>query len=321
MYDFLDYLDNNKDIKIASDFNTALKLGCFDQEFVYYGIGYMENGTVKYKVSSNKINLQMFYMQSTQNDIYSTNIIRYDKLCPVPSGKEEATKLQLKKQTAEVVREKYNKIFFSILENVSHIPPSDNAYELLKECQEHLEGEYDYARIRLFEQLVQIAVNSKCLTIRKMVVFQAWIKEQYKQLENDLIRTTGYYKKSLYGFAYKDDKHKVHYFYDAAEHVVNDVYIEKQMQGIICSPIHRKKIVINSMNLFREEKQKFQDEMHILLGEEYLDLVCKIKEMPSIIDEEVFNKKCNMIKQYCSEEAYQTFLGYGFLWNIKHLPV
>ena len=62
------------------------------------------------------------------------------------------------------------------------------------------------------------------------------------------------------------------------------------------------------MNLFREEKQKFQDEMHILLGEEYLDLVCKIKEMPSIIDEEVFNKKCNMIKQYCSEEAYQTFL-------------
>ena len=41
MYDFLDYIDNNKDIKIASDFNTALKLGCFDQEFVYYGIGYI----------------------------------------------------------------------------------------------------------------------------------------------------------------------------------------------------------------------------------------------------------------------------------------
>lgn len=315
MYDAWDYIDNNKDIKIAREFNEALKLGCYDQEFVFYGIGYVEHGTIKYKVSADKTKLQHFYMRSTQNDIYPTSIVRLDKLCPVPSGQEDSVKLKLKMHTAELVRQQFNKQYFSILESISNTPASNNAYMLLSKCKEKLEGEYDYVQINLFEQLVQIAINSKCLTIQKELEFREWIKEQYKQMENDLVQMSGHYKRKLYGFAYFDEKNKTRYFYDATEHVVNDAYIAKQMEGIICSPIYSKKIVLNSMNLFQKEKNKFQEEMQVLLGEEYLPLVCKIKEMPSVVEDQRFMEKCEAVKAACSQAAYCSFLAYGYRWN------
>ena len=315
MHNALDFIDNNKDIKIAQDFNTALKLGCFDQEFVYYGIGYLDQGEIKYKVSADKTILQKFYLKSASDDIYTTNIVRFDKLCPVPSGKEDSIKLQMKQQTALQVRRLYNKYYFMMLESIRHTPASDYAYALLEECKNNLEGEYDQARINLFEQLVQIAVNSKCLTIQKELEFQRWINEQYKQLENDLVKSAGYYKRTLYGFAYLDNNQTVRYFSDATEHVVNDTYIAKQVEGIVCSPIYSKKIVLNSMSFFQKEKSKFQEEMKVLLGEEYMPMVRKIKEMPSAIEQQIFLEKCEAVKAACSEEAYRAFLAYGYRWN------
>ena len=41
--------------------------------------------------------------------------------------------------------------------------------------------------------------------------------------------------------------------------------------------------------------------------------------MPSVINSRYFLEKSKLINQNCSDEAYRTFLGYGYQWNVKEI--
>lgn len=311
------YFENNKDLMAANDFETAMKLGCFDKEFTYYGVGYLEvSGKVAYRISSQRGRLYQFIRESAGHNIYPTPVVRYMKRCPAPSGHEEQIKVEAKRETAGKIRSLYNRTFFEALKPLSDISPSNRAYNLLKEQQDMLEGEYDESKLRLFENLVHVAVESKQLTIMAELEFDEWLKDIRKQMEDDIV-AKGPYKKILTGFAYRGSTDSVKYYYDAKPEVTFEAEAEYQKRRIFHTPVFQKEYWLKDTSAFFKVKKKFEQEMQAYLSEEYWNLLREIKAMPSVIDLSLFEEKAEQVKLECSEEAYNTLLSYGYRWNLN----
>lgn len=310
------YFENNKDLMAAGDFEAAMKLGCFDQEFTYYGVGYLdENGKIAYRISSQNGRLYQFKRESASNGFYPTPIVRYMKRCPVPSGHEEEIKKQVKIETGKKIRQLYNAEFFQALKKLSDVAPVNRAYALLKELQDSLEGEYNEDKLQLFEGLICSAVESKQLTISAEKEFTDWLKDIRKQMEDD-IKPKGVYKKILSGFAYFKEG-KLMFYYDAKPEVTFKEEERYQNNGIFHTPVFQKEYWLKDMSTFFKIKKEFKETMEQLFVGEYLSALESIKTYPSVIDEETYKSACVFVRENCSDEAYHTMLSYGYRWNLE----
>lgn len=310
------YFENNKDLMAANDFEAAMKLGCFDKEFTYYGIAYLEeSGRVAYRISSQRARLYRFIYEATTYNIFPTPIVRFMERCPAPSGHEDQIKVAVKKETAKKIRDKYNQKFFHALKLLSDVSPSNRAYDLLKDQQDSLEGEYDESKLRLFESLMHVAVESKQLLITAELEFEKWLKDMRKQMEDDIIEK-GPYKKVLSGFAYQEENGNMKYYYDAKPEVTYEAEAEYQKKGIFHTPVFQKEYWLKDTGAFFETKNEFTQEMKGLFSSEYLMMLKEIKLMPSVIAPSMFEQQLDYVKNNCSQEAYDTFVSYGYKWNV-----
>ena len=214
------YFENNKDLIAAGDFEAAMKLGCFDKEFTYYGTAYLDHeGRICYRISAQSNRLYQFIAHSTVDSLYPTPILRNMVRRPAPLGHEEKIKLAVKKDTARQLQALYSPIYFQALKTLSNIAPNNTAYSLLTELQERWILCYDDALLQLFEGLLQTALDSKVLTLQAWNEFFGWLNDMRHQMENDII-PKGQYKKHLSGFAYITSSGEIRYFYDAKPEVV-----------------------------------------------------------------------------------------------------
>ena len=310
------YFENNKDLMAASDFEAAMKLGCFDKEFTYYGVAYFEeSGRIAYRISSQRRRLYQFVRDSAVANRYPTPVIRYMKRCPAPSGHEDRIKIETKIEAARKIRSLYNATFFQALKVVSNTQPSNQAYELLQEQQGVLEGEYDESKLRLFENLVRVAVESKQLTFMAAMEFAAWLKDVRKQMEDDIV-AKGPYKKELSGFAYQGEDGRIKYYYDAKLEVTCEAEAEYHRKRVFHTPVFQKEYWLKDTGAFFMAKKDFEKELQMLLSEDYRDLVRTIKSLPAVIDVKIFSEQAEVVKNKCSKEAFDTFLSYGYRWNL-----
>lgn len=310
------YFENNKDMIAAGDFESAMKLGCFDKEFTYYGVGYLDaNGEVCYRISAQSGRLYRFVEHSASEELYPTPVIRHMTRRPAPSGHEEKIKMEVKRETGRKIRNIYNKKFFTSLKVLSDITPSNQAYTLLKTQQDMLEGLYDATGVQLFAGLVRNAVDCKALTRKAEQEFLTWLQDIEKQMEDDII-AKGQYKKVMSGFAYINTHGNLQYFYDAKQEVT---YVEREkynLQRLFTTPIFRKEYSLKEMGEFPQVRKLFVEEMKQAFSDEYIRLLQQIKGFPSVVPAKLFTEQCENVRKNCAEEAYQTFLSYGYRWNI-----
>lgn len=311
------YFENNKDLIAAGDFESAMKLGCFDKEFTYYGVAYLDaNGKVCYRISAQSGRLYRFIENSASEGVYPTPIVRNMVRRPAPSGHEEKIKLEVKKDTGRKLREKYNSAYFAALKVLSDIAPSNAAYVLLKEKQNELDGMYDAEQLKLFQGMVRLAVDSKVLTVQAEREFSEWIADVERQMEDDIV-AKGQYKKIMSGFAYINERGSLQYFYDAKPEVTYEEKAKCDRKCLFATPVFQKEYHMREMGEFPQVRKNFIAEMKEIFTDGYLDLLQQIKALPSVIPVELFTKQCDIVKEACSEEAYTTFLSYGYRWNLK----
>lgn len=311
------YFENNKDLVVGGDFLSMMALGCFDKEFTYYGVAYLNaEGEVCYRISTQRKRMHQFVEQSASENIYPTPVLSNVVLRPAPSGYEDKIKLEVKKETARKLQAKYNKSYFEALKPLCDIVPSNSAYPLLKAKMNELDGMYDTAQLQLFAGLVRTAVNCKLLTAQAEHELMAWLHDVQKQMEDDII-AKGQYKKVLSGFAYENEYGMLKYFYDAKIEVVYEEKAKYDLAGILCTPVFSKEYHLNDMSKFVTVKKEFQTELRQYFESDYLDLLKQIKHLPSVVSTGLFEEQCDIVKTRCTEEAYRTFLSYRYRWNIK----
>ncbi|MBO5140729.1 MAG: hypothetical protein J6B76_08775, partial [Peptococcaceae bacterium] len=57
---------HNKDLQAGVDFETAMKLGCFDKEFMYFASAYMTDKGIACRVSAKERRMQHFLYDAVE---------------------------------------------------------------------------------------------------------------------------------------------------------------------------------------------------------------------------------------------------------------
>lgn len=310
------YFENNKDLVAASEFEAAMALGCFDKEFMYFATAYQENNITAYRVSSKEINLQKFVEQAVTESLYPTPVKRFIKRTPCPSGQESAIRRQIKIESAKTLSKIYPAAYFEALAKLSGIEASNSAYSLLSDWRDELDGVYDIERLALFQSLLLNALESKVLTVKSYLTFATWLKEIYKQLEDDII-AKGLYKKILSGFAYTQDKITWQYFYDAKLEVTYNEKASKEQQGYWVTPIFTREKWLRDMSEFRAMRENFITDFRQYCTNGYLKRFLAIKDLPGVINRETFETQLSAVAAQCPPEAVVTFTSYYQKWNVR----
>jgi len=306
---------HNEDLQAGVDFETALKLGCFDKEFLYYAVAYQTNQGIACQVSSKERNIQQFVHKAVEDGLYPTPIKQYIRRLPAPSGQESNIKKQIKKDAAKKVFDLYSETYFEALSKLSSIEANDVAYELLKDWQSQLEGIYNRELLILFEGLVHTAFESKILSSRNYFSLQKWITNVYKQLESDIV-PKGQYKKNMAAFAYSKDLVNWSYVFDAKEEVAMNKRSEYLQMGFYATEVFTRTKWLSDMNEFSAMRDNFKNDYKNYCTW-YLDCFCTLKNTPGVISSETFEENLKIVESSCSKEAINSFKAYKIRWNIN----
>lgn len=306
---------HNEDLQAGLDFETALKLGCFDKEFMYFAVAYETEKGLACRVSAKERRMQHFMYDAVEHGIYPTPIKQYIRRLPSPSGHETKIREQVKKEAAEKVFELYNDTYFACLSKLANIEANDGAYELLLDWQDQLEGLYDRELLDLYQNLVHEALESKVLTMRSYLALKKWMNNVYKELENDIV-PKGQYKKTMTAVAYTKDGVEWKYFFDAWEEVAYNKKVSLEKQGYLVTPVFIRTKWLGDMNEFRMMRETFMSDYKAYCESWYLKRFMQIKQIPGVIAAEAYEAQKQIVEEHCSKEAQEAFLMYKHRWNI-----
>ena len=317
MKDFIQgYYDTKRDEDGMADFVKLLNLGCFGREFCVYGMAYEDEAGTAYRASGKALNLYEFARTCGIEGIYPTPVFSNLQRRISPAGTEDMIKNILKKETAGELKARYNSTYFEAMHVLGKIGANNEAYALLSRMQDYLDGRYVESEIDLFEGLLLEAVNDKLLTTNAYLEFADWVKDVRKQLEND-IKSKGRYEKVMSGFSYRDEKGIIKYFTDAFLQTSYETREEYELKGYQVTPLYVKKYWTREASEFIKVKKEFETHIRECLDADYWQLLDEIKAMPSAIPKDVYEAQKAIVKEQCSEIAYQNVVRYGRRWNIE----
>lgn len=307
---------HNEDLQAGVDFEAALKLGCFDKEFLYYAVAYDTPQGIACRVSAKERAMQHFVHDAVEEGLYPTPIKRYIKRLPAPSGQENEIKIAVKKEAARAVFALYNDAYFQCLGRLASIEANDQAYGLLANWQDDLEGLYQRDLLELYRSLVHTALESKVLTMKGYLEFKKWMGNIDRQLESDIL-PKGQYKKNMTAFAYKKEGQAWRYFYDAWEEVSINQKYSYDLQGYLTTPVFTRTRWLNDMNEFRAMRESFMADYQRYCEQGYLACLMQIKALPGVISQGLYEQQSALVEQNCSPEALEAFGCYKNRWNIR----
>ena len=317
MKDFIQgYYDTKRDEDGMADFVKLLNLGCFGREFCVYGMAYEDEAGTAYRASGKALNLYEFARTCGIEEIYPTPVFSNLQRRISPAGTEDMIKNILKKETAAELKKKYNSTYFDAMHVLGKIGANNEAYALLSRMQDYLDGRYVESEIDLFEGLLLEAVNDKLLTTNAYLEFADWVKDVRKQLEND-IKSKGRYEKVMSGFSYRDEKGSIKYFTDAFLQTSYETREEYELKGYQVTPLYVKKYWTREASEFIKVRKEFEAHIRECLDSDYWKLLDEIKAMPSAIPKDLYEAQKAIVKEQCSEIAYQNVVRYGRRWNVE----
>lgn len=310
------YFDTRRDEEGMKDWVKLMNLGCFGQEFHIYALAYEDEQGVAYRCSAKANNLFAFAHSSALYGYYPTPVIANIQRRSCPSGCEETIKGWLKKETARLLREKYNSTYFKAMHSLGTISANNAAKPLMAKIQEYLEGRYIAEELDLFESLLLEAVQQKKLTSDTYRYFSAWLKDMRKQLAND-IQVKGRYEKNLSGFAYIDENNNLKYFSDAFLQTTYEAREQYELEGKTVTPVYEKKYWLQEAGELPKVKKEFTLHLQQCFDERYLQVFLCLRSLPGVIDQQLFDEQAQIVKENCSLEAWRNFLRYGRRWGVK----
>ncbi len=310
------YFENNKDLVAASEFESAMALGCFDKEFMYFVTAYQDEHGIAYRVSARELTLQRFVEHSAALGLYPTPVKRFIRRTPCPCGAENQIRQSIKRQAAQALRQVYSAAYFEALAGLAAIAPNNTAYSYLKAWQEELDGVYDQELLALYQGLLLTALEGRVLSLAGYLEITAWLEDIYRQLEDDII-PKGLYKKVLSGFAYTQQAKPWQYFYDAKPEVTYQEKALKERQGYLTTPIFSREKWLTDMAQFRQMRQDFLTDYRACCTHGYLERFQTLKNLPGPISRQAFDEQLALVRESCSPEAAEVFATYRSKWNIQ----
>ena len=167
-----------RDAEIAEGMGRQAELGWFDVEFTMYGTAYLADGELCYRVSDLSDHIYHYMESHSVDDCYFGKVLSLTQRCPVPIGMQEEKALDVKKTLARTLRAAYPQELFDLLAQIAETARLDDAYALLLDEQEALEGRFDDGELRCYQELT--AYSYSCLKLSRSHYDQimSWIRKE-----------------------------------------------------------------------------------------------------------------------------------------------
>ena len=196
--------DLDHDAIAAAQSKELLRAGFMEEEFACYGTAFVENGEIKYYISSTERSMNRFVARCIMRNIYPTPPKYYVMRCNVSAGLRDDIRQQFKLDTAYALKRDYTLLYFQAMEELSSYPVDNEAMPILQEIKDEIENTFDKIALEIFRGVVLEALTMKHLTQEGYSYWQTWIDDEYRKMEEDILEYN-YYKRTYSGFAYKQN--------------------------------------------------------------------------------------------------------------------
>lgn len=307
--------DLDHDVVCMMQANQLLTMNCLEYETAAYGTAYFNNDEVYFYISSNEETMRKFRKNAYDNGLYHTPIKyffqRYDLLVET----EEEVKTKFRIEVANRLHDRYPRVFFEALEQLTLSPSLNAAFAISKEIAAQLENSFDTNSLNIFGNLLEMLLEGRLLNHEAYSIMSDWLSNEYEKMTVEPIRH-GHYKRSYSGFAYQMPDGTTKYFIDALLYTAEEKHLAFINKGYVVTPILTIQYFADSFDNLQKSRDSFQKEITKYLDANYLKLMQLIKTLPTGIEEAAYQEWAERIKSTGKKDAIAAFQYYGHLWNI-----
>ena len=304
-----DEIYQSRDVSTAEMVAVMMELKYFDEQFLYYGLAYAEDGVIKYRLNDNPLPLCRFWADCTQKGLYPTGLTQHVQLAKVPSGQEAIIAAQVRQTFVDKLKGLYPKSLFQALTLLGQTAATNAAQDLLDLWQDELELCFIPERISCFAGLCQMAYEAKLLTEPVFQALSQWSRQRSEQIHN-CENVIWHDKRYFYGFMYWQGG-QAHIYSNAELPLVLSHAYSLQATGLPCTPMRRKYYWFDahpswSIAAWREQ---FETDLLHLYDADYLQRFQALRALPPALSPRRFAAACSSVDTTIYPQAAQV-LGY-----------
>ena len=124
--------DLDHDAIAAAQSKELLRAGFMEEEFACYGTAFVEDGEIKYYISSTERSMNRFVARCIMRNIYPTPPKYYVMRCNVSAGLRDDIRQQFKLNTAYALKRDYTLLYFQAMEELSSYPVDNESMPILQ---------------------------------------------------------------------------------------------------------------------------------------------------------------------------------------------
>lgn len=299
-----------RDLRVAETVGQKLEMGWLEIEFTVYGTTYLKNGEMNYKISSEAGKIYQFMENALTEDIYCSNIHEFTHMCHVPIGMNEDVLMEVKKILAVKMYKTYPKELFTLLEKIAHHIQNDDAYPLLLEEKDKVEGTFDEHKLKDFRTLIKHCYSLKRLNKEHYKELLTWLDKEEDCMQDSFI-TKDIFEKTFYGVAYPIVENYKYLDDSVLEYTYRKKY-ELEQNGIWTSPIFEETLWHNYQYALKDCRKTYDTMFKSTMNKELLQKLGTLFEKPLVItSEDILQKLIGF-----SPEAERTLHRYLNKWHI-----
>lgn len=306
--------DLDHDAIAAAQSKELLRAGFMEEEFACYGTAFVENGEIKYYISSTERSMNRFVARCIMRNIYPTPPKYYVMRCNVSAGLRDDIRQQFKLDTAYALKRDYTLLYFQAMEELSSYPVDNEAMPILQEIKDEIENTFDKIALEIFRGVVLEALTMKHLTQEGYSYWQTWIDDEYRKMEEDILEYN-YYKRTYSGFAYKQND-RIQFVRNAFEMKTIERRNTLIAEGKVVSPILHKDYYAGTYGDLDEGREDFKKIMNDYFNKAFFDYVEALRQLPSAVSDKCYYQWMQRLQHDGKKNDIESLRYHGYLWNV-----
>lgn len=293
-----------------------VQIGYLEYEIAAYGTAVYRDNDIYYYISAKEESVEKFIEQCYLQGLYPTPAKYFFKRYDLLHQSEEEIRKEFRLYVAEKLQEAYPKNFFGFMRGLTANVGTNAAWPLLQEMTRQLEGCFDLKQLKIFENLIKRLLPARLLTVEGYHLLKQWLNREYEKLAIEPTKA-GVYQRTYAGFSYRKKNGEIGYFVDAFPYMAHEKQVGILSYNYLATPILTCTYFADSYTQLNVIKEAFKNELKKYCGKNYLDIMGLLKELPTTVDNEKYNSCLEILKQEGEQQAVETMLYYGCLWNVS----
>lgn len=304
-----------RDEVCANRVGLLAEMGAMEEELLVFGCCYLENGQVKYRVSSDKDEISLFQLDAVDVMVFPTPMQELSWRQLIPSGERDDVLYEIKKKLAQGMQRMYPDKYFTLLRPFAERMPVNTAWPLLQQLQERLEGHFEADELHLYERMLGLCSQKKLLDEAHKEQGRLWLAKNRNQMEDDVV-VKERNERTFYGFVYYTQSNVCCTKMNMALDRVLAARMQLEHEGALVGPVLTKTFWFAESSQLAELRGMFDQWLRQVNGQEMYALLKQLSGLPAAVDVAAYQTMLQQTDDLPMESRW-ALEWYARVWNVK----